>query len=150
MPTCAKVQKELLSALPEHLEGTILELGSGWGTLAFALGRRYPNCQVIGFEISTIPYLISLLLQRITKQKNVTFKKKNFLKEPLSQATMLVCYLFPVAMQNLKDKLEKDGNNTGQLIVSHTFYIPGWKPEKTLEVPDLYHTKIFFYKSPNN
>ena len=81
MPTASKVKKELFQALPEHLEGTILELGSGWGTLAFALGKRYPNCQVIGYEISTIPYLLSLLLQRITKQKNVTFKKKNFLKE---------------------------------------------------------------------
>lgn len=137
MPTSPKVQKALLSSLPVHLEGTILELGSGWGTLAFALAKRYPNTQVIGYETSLIPYLFSLLLRR----QNLVFKRKDFFNEPLN-ATLAVCYLYPAAMQRLKQKLEKEGKIA---IITHTFAVNGWKATKIIEVNDLYKTRIYLY-----
>ena len=142
MPTSTKIKRALFEALPEHLEGAIVELGSGWGTLCFPLAKRYPNCQVIGYETSPIPYAVSKLLQLLIKQKNVRFERKDFFKEHLSGASMAICYLYPTAMENLKEKLEKEGRIA---VVSHTFRIPGWMPTKTIEVKDLYHTKIYFY-----
>lgn len=70
--------------------------------------------------------------------------RKDFFKEPLGDASMAVCYLYPGAMKKLKEKLEKEGNPK-QIIITHTFSIPGWTPSKTIEVNDLYNTKIFFY-----
>lgn len=139
MPTSPKVQRALLSALPEHIDGTILELGSGWGTLALALAKKYPNAQVIGYETSHIPYLFSLFLRR----KNLTFIKKDFFKEPLN-ASLAVCYLYPKAMQRLKEKLEKEGRIR---IITHTFAINGWKANKIVEVNDLYKTNIYSYEA---
>lgn len=144
MPTSAKVKRALFQGLPEHLEGTIVDLGSAWGTLCFALAKRYPNCQIIGYETSPIPYLVSRLLTLFVKQKNLTFKRRDFFKEPLSNVSMAICYLYPTAMEKLKDKLEKEGR---VLVVSHTFRIPGWTPAKTIQVNDLYHTKIYFYQA---
>ncbi len=143
MPTSSKIKKALIQALPEQIQGTIVELGSGWGTLVFALADRYPQCKVIGYEISPIPYFVSQILKIVYKHKNVQFKRKDFFKEPLSEAAMAVCYLYPGAMQKLKSKFEKEGSPKS--IVSHTFSIPGWTPEKTIEVHDLYRTKIYFY-----
>ncbi len=148
MPTAPKIRKAMFDALPEHMEGTIVELGSGWGTLAFPLASRYPRCHVIGYETSTIPYLVSLLLQHLYhKHKNIKFKRRDFFKESMSDVSMAVCYLYPRAMENIKDKFEIEGN-CRQLIVSDTFSIPGWKPDKVIEVADLYKSKIYFYRVP--
>ena len=58
---------------------------------------------------------------------------------------MIVCYLFPKGMEKLSKKLEKE-LKPGTLVISHTFALPGWKPFKTLDVDDLYYTKIYFYQ----
>lgn len=88
MPTSTKVKRVLFEALPKHLEGEIVELGSGWGTLCFPLAKRYPNCRVIGYETSIIPYVVSQLVQLFLKQKNLKFIRKDFFKVPLSHATV--------------------------------------------------------------
>lgn len=36
IPTSLKVKRAFLHSLPQHLEGTILELGAGKGSLAFS------------------------------------------------------------------------------------------------------------------
>ena len=53
--TSTKVRAVMLKAVPDDIEGTIFELGSGWGGLAFALARRFPRCPVRAFEISPVP-----------------------------------------------------------------------------------------------
>ena len=47
----------MLAALPVKLEGTVYDLGSGWGGMAFALARRYPGCRVTGFEVPPLPWV---------------------------------------------------------------------------------------------
>ena len=39
--------------MPEHLVGDILELGAGWGTLAFPLAALFPDNRVLAYELST-------------------------------------------------------------------------------------------------
>jgi hypothetical protein len=46
VPTNRRVRATLLASLPRRIDGTIVELGSGWGTLAFPLARRHPGCRV--------------------------------------------------------------------------------------------------------
>lgn len=146
MPTTHKIKKALIKALPEHIEGTIVELGSGWGTLVFPIAKRYPACNVIGYELSPIPYAISQLRLLFSRYKNITFKRKDFFKDPLQDASVAICYLYPGAMQKLKEKFEKKGD-ADLLIVTHTFAIPGWTPEKVIRVDDLYKTQIYFYSA---
>lgn len=46
--------KVLVESFKEHVEqvGTLLELGSGYGPVAIALGAMYPDAQVTGVEIN--------------------------------------------------------------------------------------------------
>ena len=69
MPTSLKVRKHLLSLLPELDEGTIVELGSGWGNLIFPLSKKYKKCQVVGYENSPIPYIFSSLINHSSNLK---------------------------------------------------------------------------------
>ncbi len=147
MPTSGKVRRQLLSLLPADLEGTVLELGSGWGTLAFALADRCPRARVVAFELSPLPYAFSRLRQRLAPRANLQLLREDFFRAPFSGASVVVCYLFPGAMTRLAPKLSGE-LPPGTRILSHTFALRGWKPLRTLVVDDLYRTPIYLYEVP--
>ncbi len=55
MLTSHRVKAAMMELVPDDFEGTIVELGSGWGTLAVAFARRYPGSQVLAYELSPLP-----------------------------------------------------------------------------------------------
>lgn len=144
MPTSPKAKSVLLNNLPSHWQGIIYELGSGWGTLAFPLAKKYPNCTVIACENSPVPYFITRLRLCFSRHKNLHLKRQDFFNQDLRRATMIVCYLYPAAMQKLKKKFENELTNE-TLVISNTFSILGWPEHKIYEVRDMYHSKIYVY-----
>jgi methyltransferase family protein len=144
-PTTAKQKRALFAALPDQISGNIYELGSGWGGLAIALARRYPNCCVIGVENSPIPFLYSLLHTRISGLPNLHLHWKNIQEESLENPSLIVCYLHTGAMRRLKSKLEQDLHGD-TWIVSNTFSFHGWDAVRTVEIHDLYHSRIYVYR----
>lgn len=141
MPTSLKVQETLLKNLPEAHR--VVDLGSGWGSLAIAIARRLPQAQVTGVELSPIPYYTSVLWQKALGLPNIKFENSDILSYPLDEE-LIVCYLYPQAMKELLPRFEQ--LKPGTVIISHTFAIPGWKPTKTLHVQDMYNTPIYFYE----
>lgn len=144
MPTSPKVKNILLEHLPA-VSGIIYELGSGWGTLTFSLSKKYPQCKLIAFENSPIPYLFSKIRHLFFRSNRLQIKWQNFYHVDLHEVDMIVCYLYPGAMLRLKTQFEKELKQ-GCWVVSHTFAVPGWKPYKTYETNDMYRTKIYIYK----
>lgn len=144
MPTSPKVKKTLLNALPNSFEGVILDLGSGWGTLARAIAKKYPEAQVNGIEISWIPFLFSVLYNKLDPCKNLHFIRQDFFQYDCSKANLIVCYLYVGAMEKLGEKFANELEE-GTLIISHTFALPGVVPFKVFYVNDLYHTPVYFY-----
>ena len=145
--TPGAVRRQLLSLLPADLEGTILELGSGWGTLAFALADRCPRAQVVAFELSPLPYAFSRLRQRLAPRPNLRLVRQDFFTASFAGASAVVCYLFPSGMGRLAPKLSGE-LPPGARILSHTFALRGWQPLRTLVVDDLYRTPIYLYEAP--
>lgn len=140
MPTSKKCQKALFSLLPERVEGPIYELGSGWGHLAFPLAKRYPSQPVVAYELSFVPYLMSKVRQKIFGPENLTFLRKDFLKEDLSQASLIVVYLYPGGMKELESRLPPQA-----IILSNTFRLPHRTPIEVKKVDDLYQSVIYLY-----
>ncbi len=148
MPTSPKVLARLLHVLPTlNPQGNIYELGSGWGTLTRALAKHYPQHTIIGYELSPIPYFVSKCITTTQKLHNVKLHRKDFHLEAWKDAQLVVCYLYPKAMQILKPELESK-LRPGTWVISNTFAIPGWIPYDTHEVADLYRTKIYIYQVP--
>ncbi len=145
MPTSSKVKKAFLDTLPKTINGDILELGAGWGTLAFALAKRYPNCTVKAYENSWFPYFICKIRQLISPLPNLKFKCQNFFKISFGQSGLVVCYLYPGAMKKLRDKFDQELDQQ-TLIATHTFSIIGWSPIFSYRVNDLYGTLIYHYR----
>lgn len=147
MPTLPTAKRTMFSVLPSLSNGTIYELGAGWGTLALPLAQHYPNSTVIAFETSPVPFYFSYLSEKIRGLPNLVVKKSDFFNENLSGASMVVCYLYPDAMSRLKPKLENE-LRPGTWVVSNTFAIPGWDPENVENVNDLLGSKIYIYRVP--
>jgi hypothetical protein len=130
--------------LPDFKQGLLVDLGSGWGCLAICLAKAYPECRVVGYELSFVPWLVSLVRQKILRLDNLQFVRKNFYTVSMKEADLICCYLYPKAMVKLQGKL-KNEVKPGRTIVSHTFAFPTWKPVKNVAVQDLYRTRIYVY-----
>ena len=63
----------------------------------------------------------------------ITFIEGDFLDQDLSEATVILCYLFPEALRALRPKFERE-LQPGTRIVSEVFTVPGWKENEVIEV----------------
>lgn len=145
MPSSRAAKQALLKLLQDRMhEGVIYELGAGWGTLAFPLAKAFPRCHIIAFERSPIPYYFCRCRQLLSNSSNLTLIRDDFFTYDLSAAAVVICYLYPGAMDRLKNKFDKE-LRLGALILSNTFAISGWKPIETVRLNDLYRTPIYLY-----
>lgn len=145
MPTSPRVRRVLLPLVPPELQGTVLELGSGWGSLAFALADRCPRAQVVAYELSPVPYAFAQLRQLLRPRPNLRLVRQDFFQAPFSEASAVVCYLFPGAMARLEPRLVQELRPEA-LVFTHTFALRGWTPGQTLRVEDLYRTPVYVYR----
>jgi hypothetical protein len=144
MMSSSKACKTMLAEIDTHEKGPLIDLGSGWGTLVIAVAQKYPNQQVIGYELSWFPWLVSKILKHSLRLDNLTLFRKDFKNADLSTASTLVCYLFPEGMVALQEKLVDEVFNK-VTIVSNTFALPLCQPTRVIRLRDFYQTPIYVY-----
>lgn len=147
VPTTPRVAAAMFALIPPDTRGVIYELGSGWGNLALALAKRFPDCPVVAYELSPLPWLVSVLWRRLAPRPNLTLRRADFLAAPLGDAAVVCCYLYPGAMRKLGPKLEAE-LAPGALVLSNSFLVPGWAPVEVRTAGDAYGTKIYLYRMP--
>ena len=148
-PSSSKVCRYMIEILPPRLpsvaNGRIYELGAGWGGVSQVLADRFSPISVVGIELSPIPFSIASLRKLISPRPNLEFKRANFFKVDLSDATLVVCYLSRDALVKLRPKLERELAPEA-LIVSNTFAVPGWRALDVVRAPDLYRSPVYLYE----
>ncbi len=107
----------------------VVDLGSGDGRILKELSKRF-DVEAIGYEINPILWLYSKL--KNLGNPKIKIKRADFLKENLSYADIVFCYLFPDIIQVLKGKFERE-LKPGSIIISFNFPFPSWKPYKIIE-----------------
>ncbi len=141
-----KVGKAILQQNPPSEQYTphIIEAGSGWGTLAFQLAKDCPTVRIRGIENSPIPLWYSRLLARL-QRLGITFQQGDLYHYAYTEADIVVCYLFPGAMNRLAPILERQcRKNT--YVISVYFALPGWEPERVIRCRDLHRTPVYVYR----
>lgn len=148
MMSSATARRAMLEALDRSSElpasEPIIDLGSGWGTLIIAAAKKYPKQQVIGYELSWLPWIFSVCWKCILGLDNLTIYRKNFNKFDINHANVLFCYLFSEAMAILEQKLTQERSDN-IVIISNTFALPNNKPSDTIQLDDFHRTKIYTY-----
>lgn len=145
MPSSAKAYHAMIELIEDSESGPIVDLGSGWGTFILRAAKRFPERQIVGYELSLLPWLTSLVFKRILRLKNLTVYRQDFFKAKFPKAAILVCYLYPEAMKKIEDILLKEKQQVGCLI-SNNFALPNRQADKTIRINDFYKSPIYFYK----
>jgi len=125
--------------------GSIIDLGSGWGNFVIRIAKKNPQRQIVGYELSLLPWLTSIVLKKVLKLKNLTLYRQNFYQANLSNASVLVCYLYPEAMKKIKYKLLLE-QPTIDFLISNNFAVPAWQASKVVTLDDFYQSPIYLYK----
>ena len=145
MPSSKKAYQAVNRLIDESETGPIIDLGSGWGNLVIRMAKEYPQREVIGYELSILPWLTTSALKYILCLKNLTLYKQDFYHADLSSASVLVCYLFPAAMAKIKIKLQLEQPKINYLI-SNNFALPSSQFEKVIQLDDFYKSPVYLYR----
>lgn len=145
MPSSRKAQDAMFQLADETGCGPIYDLGSGWGNLVIRLAKRYPHRQIVGYELSILPWLTSLVLKKRFGLSNLTLHRENFLKADLSHASVVMCYLYSEVMVAIKEKLDREGSDVYYLI-SHNFALASQPALKVIRVTDFYQSPVYLYR----
>jgi hypothetical protein len=78
MPSSTAACRAMRAAVAAAPDGPVVDLGSGWGTLAISVARVDPGRRVIGYEVSWFPWLVSVALARVLRLSNVRFVRADF------------------------------------------------------------------------
>ena len=151
-PTMPAVRKKIISLLQEDcaarpsLPSVIYDLGSGSGQLTWRIARALPQSRVVGIELSYIPWLRSVLRQRLFGPKNLSYKRLDFWPCDISDASAIVTYLPGKIMERVGEKLRKE-LKTGTLVIANGFALrAGWEPQETFVVRVPFKMKVFVYR----
>ncbi|GIQ68071.1 class I SAM-dependent methyltransferase [Xylanibacillus composti] len=127
----------------------IVDAGSGWGHLAFYLARRFPQLSVVGVENSLLPLAVSRLARGLTVSTNVAFRRGDLYQQDYTEAKLVVCYLYPGAMDRMRRTIHAARVGTGArecLLISVGFAFRGVPAERTTACRDMYRTPIYLYR----
>ncbi len=144
MPTGIGTRAAMLGLLPDRVDGTVYDLGSGWGGLAFALAGRFPGSPVVGIELSPLPWLFARAALALRPRPNLRFIRADMMTVPLADAGAVVCYLIPGAMQRLAPKLASE-LRPGVPVVSYSFAVDGWTPDAAVLAADAGPLPLYRY-----
>lgn len=148
-PTSPRVRRLLLDMVPADLTGTVLDMGSGFGGLARGLARHCPDANVVGYERSPLPWLVSRLWQLLRPLPNLRLIRGDFRDAPLESASLVACYLIGPIMADLAPDLAAR-LAPGATAICNTFALPGWRAIDCRIAGDLYRSPVFLYRVPDS
>jgi len=131
--------------LGEVKTGDILyDLGSGDGRIPITAAKMF-GIHATGIDINPVRIEEA---QANAKKENVTnlvsFRNEDLFDADLKDATVVTLYLLPSINLKLRPKLFRD-LKPGTRIVSHSFDMGGWEPEKRIEVDGRY---LYLWRVP--
>jgi SAM-dependent methyltransferase len=154
IPTSPHTRRRMIEAI-EKLRpagatgGLIFDPGSGFGGLALALARAFPEGEVVGIDLQPLPLLVAQLRARLLGLRNVTFRRGDLFKEDYRGAQVIACYLFGNVMEQLYAKWDAELQD-GCVVVSNLHPMPHWQPIQVIPATDwTFGTRaIYAYRLP--
>ena len=142
IPTSKKATHTIMHTLGSCRGLRITDLGSGTGNLVKEAAKK--GAVATGYEISFLLYGISLITT--PKKYRVRYVRGDIHAAHLQKEDVVLCYLLPKEVARLEKKLEKEMKN-GSRVISASFPMPHWKPEKIVPVGGMVK-HIFVYHMP--
>jgi cyclopropane fatty-acyl-phospholipid synthase-like methyltransferase len=150
VPSPLLVAKRMLEIAELRQGETLLDLGSGDGTILIAAVEGFGAKKAIGIEIRED--LVRASRQKVRKmglEERVSVIQGDLFQLPIDEADVVALYLTAQALDSLRPKLESQLKR-GTRIVCHDYEIKGWKPAKVekLRLWRFWPHKIYLYVVP--
>ncbi len=140
LPTLKKQTETALDLLDLKPGQTLLELGSGDGTVLLAAGRRGIRC--VGYELNPILVVISKIVTWRYRHL-VSIKMADYWRVQWPKTDGVYVFLLQKYMNKLDTKMMQHATKHGPVkLVSFAFTIPNKKPKKQLEGLSLYEYRV--------
>jgi len=133
VPSPQHVVWRLLRLANVSSDDVVYDLGSGDGRIVLAAAERH-GARGVGIEID--PDLVRksrTKAQQLGVTDRVTFRQGDLFEADLSEATVVVLYLWPDMNNKLRSKLQRE-LDPGDRVVSHSFDIDGWAADSTVTI----------------
>ena len=142
--TTPEIVDTMLKLAYAGADDVLYDLGSGDGRIVIAAARDFGVKRATGIEIN--PELIAEAnanAKAAGVDRRVRFRNEDLFEADFRDATIVTLYLLRRLNLRLLPKLLE--LRPGTRIVSHTFDMGSWEPERTLHVDG---SKIFFWTIP--
>src|SRR5450759_1394396 len=151
VPTTEAAVQAMLKLADVKKADVVYDLGCGDGRIVIAAAKNL-GARGVGIDIN--PVRISEAKENAKKagvEKLVRFEENDLFEADIHEATVVTLFLLPHINLKLRPKLLQD-LKPGTRIVSNTFDMGDWKPEKEAIVPetdaDSYSHKLYFWIVP--
>jgi len=133
VPTPPEVVEGMLKLAGVKNGDVVYDLGSGDGRIVIMAAEKF-GARGVGVELNSERIKLSIEnAQKAHVQNRVRFLQQDFFKADISEATVVTLYLLSSVNLELKPKLLKE-LRPGTRIVSQSFDMGDWKPDKEIEV----------------
>ncbi len=137
---------ELLTLIPVGEPWRIADLGAGLGGPLAALACRRPEASFIGVEASPLVWFIAWV-RCLPWKRNCKIQPGSLWNFPLQEIDLAFAFLSPAPMGALWEKACAE-MRPGTLLVSHSFQIPGVKPDRRIPLPGRPGACLLLYRIP--
>jgi 2-polyprenyl-3-methyl-5-hydroxy-6-metoxy-1,4-benzoquinol methylase len=147
VPTPQNVVEAMLKLANVHKGDVVYDLGCGDGRMVITAAKQF-GARGVGIDINPerIHESEENAKQAGVLGTRVTFRNEDLFEANIREATVVTLYLLQSLNVKLRPKLWKD-LRPGTRVVSHTFDMGDWKPDKEMEVEG---RKIYFWTIPAN
>ena len=145
VPTPQPVVDEMLRLAAVTKNDVIYDLGSGDGRIVITAAKKY-GARGVGVDID--PERVkeanaNAVTAGVTDR--VKFLQQDLFETDLKDASVVTLYLLPAVNLRLRPKLLSE-LKPGTRVVSHSFDMGDWKPDKTVEING---SKIYYWVIPD-
>jgi SAM-dependent methyltransferase len=133
-PTRHNIADAMLKLASVTADDVVYDLGSGDGRIPIIAAQKY-GARAVGIEIDPRLVEISWRIANEAEVANrVSFIIGDLFEADLGKATVVTMYLSPSIMKTLAPRLR--ALKPGTRIVSHQFPMPGWTPDRRINVDE--------------
>jgi cyclopropane fatty-acyl-phospholipid synthase-like methyltransferase len=133
VPTPQDIVEKMLDLAKVTSDDVVYDLGSGDGRIVITAAQKY-GAHAVGVEINPDLYRQSSdRIKQLGLEDRAHIICEDMFDVSLSRATVVTLYLLTSFNEKLRPRLERQ-LHPGARIVCHDFHVPGWDPEKVIEV----------------
>jgi SAM-dependent methyltransferase len=137
---------EIISVFPDKKPLRIYDPGCGNGKLCRFIARRLPHAQVIGVELSPLPYLRGRIHTFLFGPRNFEIRMQSYFDCNYSDADAVMIFLLEKPLAALEPKLKAE-LKPGTLVMCNLSPLPpSWQPYKNEIVENFLQKRLYCYR----